>query len=218
MGIGAIPLWTTGFAHVEQQSWKKNAPLSFGLINGASATGAMIGLFVTSICLSIWTEVGSDPPEDISGTDDPNWVGAWWIMFTVGFGLTVVCSLPMFGFPKQLPGVAEIRYEEAEDKTEANAEDKKNVMEKEGEDIEESADNFFRNLIQIWKNPIFVTILFAEIGETILGTGTAAFGIKFLQEVFWLSPIAAGIFSGFYQLFYLHYIIVKSQNVHIISK
>ena len=39
MGIGAIPLWTTGFAHVEQQSWKKNAPLSFGLINGASATG-----------------------------------------------------------------------------------------------------------------------------------------------------------------------------------
>ena len=39
MGIGAIPLWTTGFAHVEQQSWKKNAPLSFGLINGSSAAG-----------------------------------------------------------------------------------------------------------------------------------------------------------------------------------
>ena len=75
--------------------------------------GAMIGLFVTSICLSIWTEVGSDPPQDISGTDDPNWVGAWWIMFTVGFGLTLLCSLPMFGFPKQLPGVAEIRYEES---------------------------------------------------------------------------------------------------------
>ena len=42
MGIGAIPLWTTGFAHVEQQSWKKNAPLSFGLINGASATGKQL--------------------------------------------------------------------------------------------------------------------------------------------------------------------------------
>ena len=66
--------------------------------------GAMIGLFVTSICLSIWTEVGNNAPEDISGTDDPNWVGAWWIMFTVGFGLTLLCSLPMFGFPKQLPG------------------------------------------------------------------------------------------------------------------
>ena len=103
----------------------------------------MIGLFVTSICLSIWTEVGSDPPEDISGTDDPNWVGAWWIMFTVGFGLTIICSLPMFGFPKQLPGVAEIRFQESEDKTEA--EDRKNVMEK--EDVEESADNFFRNNI-----------------------------------------------------------------------
>ena len=154
----------------------------------------MIGLFVTSICLSIWTEVGSDPPEDISGTDDPNWVGAWWIMFTVGFGLTIICSLPMFGFPKQLPGVAEIRFQESEDKTET--EERKSGMEK--EDVEESADNFFRNLIQIWTNPIFVTILFAEIGETILGTGTAAFGIKFLQEVFWLSPIAAGIFSGFH--------------------
>ena len=154
----------------------------------------MIGLFVTSICLSIWTEVGSDPPEDISGTDDPNWVGAWWIMFTVGFGLTIICSLPMFGFPKQLPGVAEIRFQESKDKTEA--EDRKSGMEE--EDVEESADNFFRNLFQIWTNPIFVTILFAEIGETILGTGTAAFGIKFLQEVFWLSPIAAGIFSGFH--------------------
>ena len=163
----------------------------------------MIGLFVTSICLSIWTEVGSDPPQDISGTDDPNWVGAWWIMFTVGFGLTLLCSLPMFGFPKQLPGVAEIRYAESESKTQnektassdetAASSDETAVS---SEEIEESADNFFRNIIQIWTNPIFVTILIAEVGETILGTGTAAFGIKFLQEVFWLSPIAAGIFSG----------------------
>ena len=164
--------------------------------------GAMIGLFVTSICLSIWTEVGSDPPEDISGTDDSNWVGAWWIMFTAGFGLTLLCSLPMFGFPKQLPGVAEIRYRESENsqekasgKTEAE-ENEDGEDKKEAEEVVESADNFFRNMVQIWTNPIFVTILIAEVGETILGTGTAAFGIKFLQEVFWLSPIAAGIFSG----------------------
>ena len=156
----------------------------------------MVGLFVTSICLLILTEIGSDIPGDISGTDDPNWVGAWWIMFTVGFGLTVICSLPMFGFPKQLPGVAEIQFEESKVKNETYTADDINVLNEVTEIYEESADNLFRNQIQIWTNPIFVTILFAEVGETILGTGTAAFGIKFLQEVFWLSPIAAGIFSG----------------------
>ena len=54
----------------------------------------------------------------------------------------------------------------------------------ESEEIEESPDNFFRNIIQIWINPIFVTILIAEVGETILGTGTAAFGIKSSKRYF----------------------------------
>ena len=154
----------------------------------------MIGILVTSILLSIWTEVGSDPPDDISGTDDPNWVGAWWIMFIVGFGLAFICSLPMLAFPKQLPGVAEIRYQEAEERFGAELEETEKPhekpQEKTGEDMktneesreetkedteeikEESEDNFIRNMIQIWKNPIFVTSLMGEVGDTILRVRT----------------------------------------------
>ena len=54
----------------------------------------------------------------------------------------------------------------------------------------------FHMLSKIWKNPIIVTILFAEVFESVLSSGVSAFGLKYLEIEFYLTPIEAGLFSG----------------------
>ena len=36
--------------------------------------------------------------------ENPAWVGAWWIGFILSGTLALLISVPIFGFPKSLPG------------------------------------------------------------------------------------------------------------------
>mgnify|MGYP000608469782 CR=1 FL=1 len=85
----------------------------------------------------------------------------------------------MFGFPKQLPGVAEIKMKE----------DQVQVTEK-------ISKTFLRSMLDIWMNPVIVTTIFVEVFESITGAGTLAFGLKYLEQQFYLTPVQAGVFSG----------------------
>jgi hypothetical protein len=37
---------------------------------------------------------------------DPRWVGAWWLGFVISVAGFVIIAVPLFGFPKRLPGEA----------------------------------------------------------------------------------------------------------------
>lgn len=41
------------------------------------------------------------------------WVGAWWIGFLIAGGLALLAAIPMFGFPKRLPGALKARMLDA---------------------------------------------------------------------------------------------------------
>ena len=42
-------------------------------------------------------------------SEDPRWIGNWWIGFLVGGILTVVLSVPILCLPKHLPNTRHIR-------------------------------------------------------------------------------------------------------------
>lgn len=112
-----------------------------------------------------------------------NWVGAWWISFCAAAGIAICFAVPMFGFPKQLPGVAEIKFREGRKKKVENSD-------------ETEICKFVKMTKTIWTNPIIVAIIFAQIFETILESGISAFGLKYVEQQYYLTPMDAGVFAA----------------------
>jgi len=45
-------------------------------------------------------------PDDLGLTkSSPVWVGAWYIVFIIGFLSALIISIPMTAYPKELPGI-----------------------------------------------------------------------------------------------------------------
>ena len=44
-------------------------------------------------------------------SDNPRWVGAWWIGFLISGALAFIVALPLGGFPKKLPGQEKYKKE-----------------------------------------------------------------------------------------------------------
>ena len=65
-----------------------------------SCLGPAFGFIGGALQLGVWTEGDDKKPEDITSAD-PGWVGAWWIGFLVCGFASILCALPMFGFPKE---------------------------------------------------------------------------------------------------------------------
>ena len=91
----------------------------------------------------------------------------------------ILCALPMFGFPKQFPGTAEIKAEKAE----------------------ESAPNvekipFMKGLKSLLTNPVFVLASFGSAMDGYLSSGLMTFGPKILEERFHKTSGAAAFQSG----------------------
>ena len=62
--------------------------------------GPAFGFIGGALQLGVWTEGDDKKPEGITSAD-PGWVGAWWIGFLVCGFASILCALPMFGFPKE---------------------------------------------------------------------------------------------------------------------
>ena len=65
-----------------------------------SCLGPAFGFIGGALQLGVWTEGEDKKPEGITSAD-PGWVGAWWIGFLVCGFASILCALPMFGFPKE---------------------------------------------------------------------------------------------------------------------
>ena len=54
-------------------------------------------IFIYTLCILIALSLDITP-------DSPLWVGAWWLGFLVSAAMALLVVVPMFGFPKHLPG------------------------------------------------------------------------------------------------------------------
>ncbi|VDM24935.1 unnamed protein product [Toxocara canis] len=75
IGVGAAPLFTLGISYMDENVSQNSVALYLGMSQNLS----------------------------ISGTSDPRWYGAWWIGFAIAGAFSLLSSIPLFGFPKELP-------------------------------------------------------------------------------------------------------------------
>ena len=185
-GISAVPLWTTGFAHIESQVRKRTAPLLFGLINMFAGIGSFVGIVGTAMILEIYVDFNRDVAQ-LTDPTDSSWIGAWWVPFLIASGLALFCSIPMLGFPKQLAGTAKIRMdEEKERETELKDSDFKSS----------NWQAFYKSEKFFWTDPVIVAQIACEVFEAMVAAGLLAFGIKFMEQMFHLTPSQAGFIAG----------------------
>ncbi|VDK44098.1 unnamed protein product [Anisakis simplex] len=107
IGIGAAPLFTLGISYLDENVSQNSVTLYLGIYMAMSTVGPAIGFIVGGQLLKIWGDIGKTDYRDlnISGTTDPRWYGAWWIGFAVAAILSILSAIPLFGFPKELPGI-----------------------------------------------------------------------------------------------------------------
>ena len=127
-GFGSVAYYTIGLSFIEDSCAPGKGALYFGIVRMFSAVGPIIGYAGGAVQLGAWVDFDQVDTEQITvEPKDPQWVGAWWAGIFVGSLMSLVCAFPMFGFPKQLPGVAEIKSQRKDESLNAIAEENLSV-------------------------------------------------------------------------------------------
>ncbi|KAI4454165.1 organic anion transporter [Holotrichia oblita] len=91
VGMGQTAVYTLGIPYMDDNV----ATITIGI----RILGPALGFIVGSLCTSLYADLSVDPKID---TNDPRWVGAWWLGLVLISGLLMLTSFAMFAFPKRL--------------------------------------------------------------------------------------------------------------------
>ncbi|CAI6359620.1 unnamed protein product [Macrosiphum euphorbiae] len=101
VGIGQTAVYTLGIPFIDDNVASRESPLYFSITIGVRILGPSFGFLLGALCTSLYADLSNEPNMD---TNNPRWVGAWWLGL-VGISATLLlASVPMFAFPKRLPG------------------------------------------------------------------------------------------------------------------
>lgn len=105
IGFGAAPLFTLGISFMDENVAQNSVSLYLGVYMACSTIGPAIGFIAGGQLLKVWGDLGKSDYHDfeITGPSDPRWYGAWWLGFLAVGILSIVSSIPLYGFPRELP-------------------------------------------------------------------------------------------------------------------
>ncbi|KAM4842644.1 solute carrier organic anion transporter family member 4A1 [Thomomys bottae] len=190
-GAGATPLYTLGVTYLDENVKSSYSPIYIAIFYTAAILGPAAGYLIGGAMLNIYTEMGQRTELT---TDSPLWVGAWWAGFLGAGTVAFLITIPILGYPRQLPGsqrcvvlrAAEMHHlKDNGHKAASNPAFGKTV----------------RDLpLSIWlllRNPTFVLLCLAGATEATLIAGMSTFGPKFLEAQFSMSASEAATLFGY---------------------
>jgi len=105
VGIGQTAVYTLGRPFIDDNVASRESPLYFSITIGVRILGPSFGFLLGALCTSLYADLSN---EANINTNNPRWVGAWWLGL-VGISVTLLlASVPMFAFPKRLPGPSSV--------------------------------------------------------------------------------------------------------------
>ncbi|KAH8022582.1 hypothetical protein HPB51_000882 [Rhipicephalus microplus] len=108
-GCGASPFYTLGVAYIDDSVPTKTSPVYLGIYFAMAILGPAVGFISGGYFLSLYTDIQKPSSEIKLNRFSKVWVGAWWIGFVIAAVLAALIAIPIFAFPKELPGSREIR-------------------------------------------------------------------------------------------------------------
>ncbi|XP_067138878.1 solute carrier organic anion transporter family member 74D-like isoform X2 [Centruroides vittatus] len=175
-GFGYTAFYTIGTPYLDDNVKKKNSPLYFSAMFALRIFGPSLGFLLSSFCLRYYENPFYDPG---FSHNDPRWIGAWWIGFLILGVLLLVVSIPMFMFPRVLPGSPESTKQEI-------AKDTKLPKFK----------DMPAALMKLIKNKILVCVIIAATLQINGHLGYFVFMPKYMESQYRQSASSASLFSG----------------------
>ncbi|XP_071080205.1 solute carrier organic anion transporter family member 4A1-like [Haliotis cracherodii] len=190
-GVGFTPMLSLGTAYIDENAEPASAAIYVGLTYAAAAVGVAIGFFAGGQ-LTEKFYVDYDRVDQASldfGPRDPRWIGGWWIGFTVSVLLFALASIPLFGFPRAIPGSEKHSNELAQD---ANDREEKPVLTV----IKDTVVDFFKAVLKFLGNLELMFLSLGGAAETLIILGVGAFAFKYLAEQYDMPFDQAGYLLG----------------------
>ncbi|KAK7091376.1 solute carrier organic anion transporter family member 4A1-like [Littorina saxatilis] len=190
-GVGASPLYTLGVTYLDENVPVRSSSLYTGIFYACAIFGPGIGYLAGGAFLNFFTDV--DKLDEITqGIDanNPRWVGAWWIGFLISGTIAILISLPIFGFPKAMPGSE--KYREEREKEVYKGKFQKADSEKQPLGLK----HIVTSAKVLLTNPTFMFLNLAAASEGIVISGFSTFGPKFIEFQFGLPSSTAAQYVG----------------------
>ncbi|XP_067856884.1 solute carrier organic anion transporter family member 4A1 [Heptranchias perlo] len=190
-GIGATPLYTLGVTYLDENVKSNYSPVYIGIFYTAAIIGPAAGYLLGGFFLQIYTEINT---KINLAPENPLWVGAWWIGFLGAGAAAFLVSIPILGYPRQLPGsqrYVTMRVSEAHQLKDGSHQ---TALEPEfGKTIKDMP----RSALLLLRNPTFIFLCLSGATEATLIAGMSTFGPKFLESQFSLSASQAATLFGY---------------------
>uniref|UniRef100_H2Y4M9 Solute carrier organic anion transporter family member n=1 Tax=Ciona savignyi TaxID=51511 RepID=H2Y4M9_CIOSA len=210
-GFGGAPLYSLGITYMDENLSHlitTNSPLTIpGILVTGSIIGPGIGFLVGGAFLGVYTY----PEEQVAILDSNEaWVGAWWMGALIVGCIGVLSSLPILMLPRTLPGTHHHRQNRGQDigsvKTTSIPGYKPcslyqgvvgvvSLLITNHHRVYRYRD-FPKCVLVLLRNPVFVLVSIAGAVDSILISGLATFGAKYIETIFGLSATDAGIAFG----------------------
>ena len=122
---------------------------------------------------------------------DPRWVGAWWICF-MSFGFMIIAiSIPLFAFPKHLPG-----FEKYKGMRQQMAGKNAQIDQQYGNNIKD----IFKAIKALLTNIPYILIVLGNLLEYIIVAGFGYFIVKIIETRFHMAAFQGALITGYIAL------------------
>uniref|UniRef100_H2Y4M8 Solute carrier organic anion transporter family member n=1 Tax=Ciona savignyi TaxID=51511 RepID=H2Y4M8_CIOSA len=180
-GFGGAPLYSLGITYMDENVGQRFSSWYIGILVTGSIIGPGIGFLVGGAFLGVYTY----PEEQVAILDSNEaWVGAWWMGALIVGCIGVLSSLPILMLPRTLPDVC------------------LNICQFTSCQLITNHHRVYRYrdfpkcVLVLLRNPVFVLVSIAGAVDSILISGLATFGAKYIETIFGLSATDAGIAFG----------------------
>ncbi|XP_042874771.1 solute carrier organic anion transporter family member 74D-like isoform X2 [Penaeus japonicus] len=202
VGIAVSIFYSIGVSYLDDNINKKTYPVYCSISFMLRILGPVLGFFVGGKCLSTWIDPNEAP---LLTTEDPRWLGAWWIGYLfIGSGLIFSGSL-LFLFPRKLP--ATLRREAKRVVRQAERDRKEGgdrglsyfaSLARQSKDSQEkpTLPNLKKALKRLFTNKIWVGNLYNTTVFVLASSGYWSFKPKYLENQFRKSSSEANYYTG----------------------
>ncbi|XP_066268902.1 solute carrier organic anion transporter family member 4A1-like [Branchiostoma lanceolatum] len=198
-------LFTVGIAYMDENVKKKVSGLYVAVMYTTVCIGPTLGYVLIGRLLSLYVEWPDENGYSAGLTPwDPRWIGNWWLGFPVLGLLGVLVAIPLFGFPRKLPGSEELHDDEAQLPTK-KAEGDVTKAEEAGEHVRNTPiidrirgalKDLLKSLMDLGRSYSYVLLTLAVSFDGMSSSGIFAFAPKVCEILFGLPVTSSALYFG----------------------
>ena len=208
-GAGAAPLYTLGVTYIDENIGPASSASFLSIFYTMAIVGPAVGYGMGGQLLSIHTDFSAGMT-----SDDPDWVGAWWMGFLICGILSLIIAAPIALLPASLPGMREPSGEQTcRSRINSRTSSFRSSIKSKPPAAEISArlvenelaaangplpmgKELLDGMIILITNPTFICICLAGASEGFLMQGLATFLPKMMQSQFNLTASQSAMYVG----------------------